>query len=189
MSDISDLRGEDLPSERSLLKATLVAVLIAVALLLIAILPAEYGIDPTGAGRALGLTSLSKSDAATPAVAQTEITTLEKRDTPFRNDEMGVQLFPGQGAEIKAVMAEGDHFNFNWSVEGGAVSFDMHGQLADAAEDDFTSYELGQAQSEASGSFRAPFAGHHGWYWQNDGSEPVIVKLKTSGFYETLYMP
>lgn len=41
---------DDLPTSRQLAKATLVAV----------ILPAEYAIDPTGAGRVLGLTRMGE---------------------------------------------------------------------------------------------------------------------------------
>jgi len=43
----------------SLLKSTLLAIVLAVVVLFTAILPAEYGIDPTGVGQWLGLTSLS----------------------------------------------------------------------------------------------------------------------------------
>lgn len=50
----------DLPSARSLARATLVAIAVAAALLLTVVLPAEYGIDPTGAGRVLGLTQMGE---------------------------------------------------------------------------------------------------------------------------------
>ena len=50
----------ELPSTGKLLRSTAVAALIATGLLVTTILPAEYGIDPTGAGRALGLTQMGE---------------------------------------------------------------------------------------------------------------------------------
>ena len=47
------------PSKQKLAKATIVAALVAIVILFVAVLPAEYGIDPLGTGAALGLTSLS----------------------------------------------------------------------------------------------------------------------------------
>ncbi len=48
----------DLPSSRQLFKSTIIAAVVAVLLLLTVVLPAEYGVDPTGVGRVLGLTEM-----------------------------------------------------------------------------------------------------------------------------------
>ena len=45
----------ELPSSASLLRSTILAILGAAAILVTVVLPADYGIDPTGAGRMLGL--------------------------------------------------------------------------------------------------------------------------------------
>lgn len=50
--------AQDLPSTGQLLKSTFIAIGIAAVILVTAILPGEYGIDPTGAGRLLGLTQM-----------------------------------------------------------------------------------------------------------------------------------
>jgi hypothetical protein len=50
----------DLPSSAQLLRSTLIAAGVAAALLVTVVLPSEYGIDPTGAGRALGLTEMGE---------------------------------------------------------------------------------------------------------------------------------
>ncbi|MCH4814055.1 hypothetical protein [Vreelandella neptunia] len=50
----------ELPSTGKLLRSTLMAAVIAVALLITVVLPAEYAIDPTGAGRLLGLTEMGE---------------------------------------------------------------------------------------------------------------------------------
>lgn len=51
------------PSLRSIVKATILAAFVAGVLLVTAVLPAEYGIDPLKTGKALGLTELSKTEA------------------------------------------------------------------------------------------------------------------------------
>jgi len=50
----------DLPSTGSLLKSTGIAAVIASALLVTTVLPAEYGVDPTGVGSLLGLTEMGR---------------------------------------------------------------------------------------------------------------------------------
>ena len=53
-------KPEDLPTSAQLFKSTVIAMGAAVVLLVVAILPAEYGIDPTGVGRLLGLTEMGE---------------------------------------------------------------------------------------------------------------------------------
>jgi|JI10StandDraft_1071094.scaffolds.fasta_scaffold01704_17 hypothetical protein len=50
----------ELPSTGRLLKSTGIAAVIASALLVVVVLPAEYGVDPTGAGSLLGLTEMGR---------------------------------------------------------------------------------------------------------------------------------
>ncbi len=50
----------DLPGSRQLWRSTLIAALVAGALLVTVVLPAEYGIDPTRVGRVLGLTQMGE---------------------------------------------------------------------------------------------------------------------------------
>ncbi len=42
----------ELPSTAQLLRSTFIALIAAIAVLVMIVLPAEYGIDPTGIGRA-----------------------------------------------------------------------------------------------------------------------------------------
>ena len=67
MQDISNMSREGLPSSKSLFKATGVAAVIGGVVLVTTILPAEYGIDPTGLGKMMGLTVLSQANAAESA--------------------------------------------------------------------------------------------------------------------------
>lgn len=201
MTDITHINRRALPSSAQLVKATLLALVIAIGVLLTAVLPAEYGIDPTGVGQRLGLTALRGGE--TSLLPQTEAVAVEpsitapvsvldavwKSPTAYRNDALSVTLAPGEGAEIKALMKSGERFFFAWSTVGGAVNFDMHGEKLNIKSDEFTSFWKGRNQTTANGAFEAPFDGTHGWYWRNRGTQPVTVTVKTSGYYEKLYRP
>ena len=50
----------ELPSSKQLLRSTIVAAISAVVLLVAVVLPAEYGIDPTGMGRVLRMTDMGE---------------------------------------------------------------------------------------------------------------------------------
>lgn len=201
---VPDLRA--LPTLLQLWKATGIAVLVAFVILIIAVLPAEYGIDPTGIGRKLGLAKMAAARTATPtplvAAGSTPVTvapgndapsapvqTVMQRALPFRSDEMALTLKPGEGAEIKATMLKGDQFVFGWIAENGKVEFDMHGEVTNARNDEFTSYWKGAERADGHGAFTAPFDGTHGWFWRNRGKAPVTVRVKVSGFYEKLHRP
>lgn len=205
MNNITDVIPEHLPSTRTLLKATAIAIGVAALILTTIVLPAEYGIDPTGAGRLLGLTDMKTatvqpSSAVVPPAEPAAVapgTALNdagspvwKSETPYRSDEMSLTLQPGEGAEIKARMKAGQRFVFNWVAEGGVVNFDMHGEpLQPANPDDYTSYWLGKEASSGNGAFEAPVEGTHGWYWRNRGEKPVTVRVQVSGFFSELYRP
>ncbi|MEM6496035.1 MAG: transmembrane anchor protein, partial [Pseudomonadota bacterium] len=51
---------EELPSSAQLLRSTIIAFIAAIVILVTVVLPAEYAIDPTGAGRVLGLTEMGE---------------------------------------------------------------------------------------------------------------------------------
>lgn len=51
---------DELPTSKRLLRSTFVALIAAVAILFAIVLPSEYGFDPTGVGRMLGLTEMGE---------------------------------------------------------------------------------------------------------------------------------
>lgn len=197
----------EIPSTRRLLRATAVAAAVAGVILVTTVLPAEYGIDPTGIGSRLGLDVLAGTAEAAEPPPSTAIATAEagldaagqpakpveagavsKRERQYRSDTLSVILPPGKGAEIKAAMKTGDGMVFHWSADGD-VAVDMHGEQTGAANDEYTSYWIERSQRQASGTFTAPFDGSHGWYWLNRSSEPVTVRVEVTGFQEKLYRP
>lgn len=186
---------------RSLAKASIAALAGGAAILILFVLPAEYGIDPTGTGHLLGLTALNAkaedADFAGPipsakaAVAPVEVPPQTRdsiiRATPYRSDERTLTLAPHAGIEIKAEMQTGDQFVFSWKATG-PVKMDMHGERSMTSQD-FSTYWKQKGMTDAQGSFMAPFPGIHGWYWRNQGEAPVTITLKTSGFYRKLIQP
>ena len=188
-------------SGRSLAQASIAALAAGTAILILFVLPAEYGIDPTGAGHLLGLTALNAkaedADFAGPipsakaAVAPIAVPPQTRdsiiRTTPYRSDERTLTLAPHAGIEIKAEMQTGDQFVFSWKATG-PVKMDMHGERSLTSED-FSTYWKQKGMTEAQGSFMAPFPGIHGWYWRNQGEAPVTITLRASGFYRKLIQP
>src|ERR1700680_1135870 len=66
MIEEKSLPALEAPSKGAIVKATVIALAVALLLLVTTVLPAEYGIDPLRTGALLGLTGLSKvSDTAT----------------------------------------------------------------------------------------------------------------------------
>ena len=207
MSDPGSTR--DTPSAASLLRSTVIALVVAGVLLLTCVLPAEFGIDPTGIGRVLGLTQMGEvklavaeeaaSNAAAEASADSVIAASEASDSApvagtanensvraTRLDTTLVTLRPGKGGEIKLVMPSGTRVAYLWSVAGGVVNFDMHGDSTNAPKDWFVSYRKAQGVAADSGDLVAAFTGNHGWFWRNRGTRDVLIRLITSGAYETI---
>ena len=143
------------PSKAAIAKATAIAVLVAAVLLIIAVLPAEYGIDPLGTGQALHLTDLAKADIAKvaesptppapmkPGEAQpTIVPVLEPapdggaptmrgafiaQPKQYKIDSREIKLKPGEGMEIKYNMKKGAGLIYSW-VASEKLLFEFHGE-------------------------------------------------------------
>lgn len=192
----------ELPSTGQLLRSTAVAALIAGVLLVTTILPAEYGIDPTGLGRALGLTRMGEikvslageaqtgEPSATAAVAAVEPAaaaggqqTAAQQALPSREHTVTIRLKPGQAAEIKLSMEKDASVDYEWSVTGGGVNYDTHGDPLQAPKGFYHGYGKGRNETAQSGSLQAAFDGKHGWFWRNRSKGEVTVTLRTRGDY------
>lgn len=194
---------EPLPSVSQLVRAISVAAVAASVILVAAVLPAEYGIDPTGIGRLVGLlrpdiapaaaggATVTPAENVVPPDAEAEAAgqPVVRTTGPFRTDETTVTLGWREGVEIKASMRRGQRFVFSWTAEGGAVDVDMHGEALNAPAGEFTSYWKEDQRTSGHGAFEAPFDGTHGWFWQNFAQTPVTVTVKTSGYYQSLGRP
>ena len=195
----------ELPSSTQLIKSTLIALGIAVVLLITVVLPSEYAIDPTGAGRLLGLTEMGEikeqlaeeaaADRLKDQVTAQEAVAIEVENSQLKpaavieaepekpvitwKDEINLILKPGQGAEVKLTMQKGATAQFSWVAEGGPVNFDTHGDGSGQS----ISYEKGRSIPSDDGELTAAFTGNHGWFFRNRKKNNVTVVLKTRGDY------
>jgi hypothetical protein len=172
----------ELPNRKVLNKATLVAAGMAALLLVTVVLPAEYGIDKTGAGRLLGLTEMGRMKRA---AAENDRATPPAKLPPLdykagQTGELRVALAPGEGREVKASMRAGGTMRYEWSTNDLPIHYELHGEPRGAAKGVYTSYKIAVSKGE-SGGFTAPMEGTQGWYWRNDTPMPVIVSVKATG--------
>lgn len=162
-----------LASARQILTATGLAVTVALVVLVVAVLPAEYGLDPLGTGRALGLTSLGGTDERTrTSVAVAGV---------LSQDVFTVELRPFEGVEYKYRLEQGRGLVYTWTASS-TVGYDFHGEPDGAPARYSESYGTGDGRT-ASGVFLAPKPGIHGWFWENPGAGRVTITLTTAGFY------
>lgn len=98
---------------------------------------------------------------------------------PAWRDEATFTLAPGRFAETKLDVPAGGVAECRWTAEGGRVNYDLHGH----GGGDSVTYEKGRGETAGEGSFTAPFAGDHGWFWRNRDDAPVTVTLQVRGDY------
>lgn len=183
--------SNELPSSQRLLRSTVIALVAAIVLLVVAVLPAEYGVDITGAGRVLGLTEMGElkvalaKEAAAATPASTPAPSLTARVDSQWTHVTEVALAPNEGKEVKLVMARGARAQFEWSVAGGVVNYDTHGDST-GAPNSYHGYGKGTGASGDQGELLAAFDGSHGWFWRNRSRGSVTVTLRTKGAYTEL---
>lgn len=202
----------ELPSTRKLVRSTVIALLTAVGLLVTVVMPSEYAVDPTGVGRALGLTQMGElkiilaqealadtapaqpaapapAPAPAPQVAQVQSTAkpaaqpVATPDPALKTDQMTVTLKPGEGTEIKLEMLKNKTVSYEWTAAGGPVNYDTHGEPYNGEKGYFHSYNKGKQVKSDKGEFTAIFDGTHGWFWRNRSNNNVTIALKTTGDY------
>ena len=155
---------------RRVLLATAGAFAAATALFVLLVLPAEFGKDPTGVGRLLGLTGL----------AGTAPEDVHRTATAMAADDRTFELAPFESVELKYDLAADDGLVYAWSADGEVV-FDLHAEPEGAAPGVASSYAQGRAAADA-GTYVAAFDGIHGWFWENRGAGTVTVRLRVAGF-------
>ena len=202
---------DELPTSAQLIKSTILAAVAAVVILVTIVLPSEYGIDPTGMGKAVGLAEMGEIKVQLAEEAEADrLLELQNSDVLEKQsslgggffsffvgaahaqtseaawtDEYSVTLTPGEGIEVKLVMEEGAEAEFLWVAENGVVNFDMHG---DGGGENI-SYEKGRAVPGDEGVLSAAFTGNHGWFWRNRDGQDVTVTLYVRGDYSEMKLP
>jgi hypothetical protein len=197
-----------IPSGARIARSVVVAIVVAAVLLVVAVLPAEYGIDPTGIGKALGLTELNAAPTRTfevkdvlagnAGVREVEVPDFnepvplpnpsvhQSEDRPIQTRTVTITLPPEGETEIKTVLRESKVVVYHWETDRGAIYCDLHGHDPEAGSEFFVRYREDQEASNVTGSLVAPFAGEHGWYWLNYNDFPVVITLTVTGFFDDI---
>jgi hypothetical protein len=177
-------------SSRQLLISTALAAVAATLILVTVVLPAEYGVDPLQTGRLLGLSAMSatKDDTAADKATPADASLMHAHPQKYRSARIEIEVKGHEELEYKALLAAGEPLLYSWTVAGGEVYFEFHGEPTEGnwPKDFYQSYQIVERTGSSHGSFVAPFTGQHGWYWRNLSAEPVTIVLETSGYYTKL---
>lgn len=202
---------EDLPTSKQLIRSTLIAIVVAIVVLIGAVLPAEYGVDPTGIGSLLGLKKMGeikitleqeevlhnspmsqiegtsntqpKALQPMPLIAQPEPEMVKKK--PIKRDVIEHTLAPGEAIEFKLEMKKDAVAQYKWSTTNGKLNHDTHGDGYRGTKQSI-SYKKGRMVTSDQGEMKAAFDGYHGWFWRNRDDKPVTFRLEISGDYIAL---
>ena len=164
------------------------ALLVAGLLLVIAVLPAEYGVDPLGIGRKLGLTAMSDVqkglDAfqATRAAGASGAPTIAPQERAYQHETVAFTLGPRDSIEYKYRLDKGEALLYSWKATG-PVNYELHAEPDGAPRGYAESFDKKDSKDGASGTLTAPFSGIHGWFWENRTDKEVTVTLSAAGFY------
>lgn len=204
-----DTNKQPVMGKKQLIKSIIIALFIGVFVLLTAVLPAEYGMDPLGTGKNFGFGKLYQDDAERnqkeTSILNFEKIKLEKLGSPAsvlkpieaknpapetqfsqREDTIKVSVPAGKGLEYKFKMLKYGSVKYEWVTDQGIVYIDFHGEVKQVNPPKnvfYESYTLAYSNNMA-GTFTAPFEGKHGWYFRNESKQDIVVTLRLNGQYE-----
>ena len=195
MFNVKQPTEKDLPTSAQLLKSTIIAIIMIVILFVMVILPAEYGTDPTGVGKLLGLKEMgdikmslleeSQNESlqeSEPFSIDTDSVEAEKISDTINEDVVEITIEPGKAIEIKLEMKIGDVVQYEWRTIKGGLNYNLHGDGYKGSKKSIN-YKKGRMVPSDSGELKAEFDGDHGWFWRNREKFSVTVILQSSGDY------
>ena len=164
------------------------ALLGAGLILVMFILPAEFAVDPLGTGARFGLLDLGLTGQRVEALdaaasgGTTGQAIIVGQERPFQEETIDFTIAPGGSMEYKYRLDKGEALLYAWKANG-PLNYELHAEPDGGPRGYAQSYEKGSQTPQASGTLTAPFAGIHGWYWENTTDQEVIVSLTAAGFY------
>ena len=185
----SDVPGPRVDATSRLAVAAGAAILAAGLILVMFILPAEFGVDPLGTGARVGLLDLgitgqqvaTLEQAAAAGTGAGQATIVVPQERVFQNETVEFALGPREGIEYKYRLDQGEALLYSWKASG-QVNVEFHAEPDGGPRGYAQTYEKSQGV-DASGTLTAPFSGIHGWYWENTGDQPITVTLTSAGYY------
>jgi hypothetical protein len=208
--------NDDLPSTQQLVRSTIIAIITAILILVTIVLPAEYGIDPTGIGRMLQLTEMGE--------IKTQLAEEAARDKELHDPEASTESLKPQSSLAGRILAglfiSSAYASEPPSLPSGrkdtttialkpAEGVEWKMKMRKGAEVTYawsvaggvvnydmhgtpqgggaeTSYKKARGIGSDAGVMTAGFDGTHGWFFRNRGQQPVTITLRTSGDYTDL---
>jgi len=180
------MNSQSLP-RRQLLTSAFIALAIGAAITLIVVLPAEYAVDVTGIGRLIGLQAMGEAKMIADGQNGGSVVH-QSHDRKARSIKIDVGFKGKEELEYKAMLAQGEPLLYSWTVQGGPVYFEFHGEPTEGKwpKNYYRSYQIKESSNGEQGSFVAPFTGNHGWYFKNLSEYPATVTLEVTGYYTKL---
>ena len=185
--------NSELPSTQKLVKSTLIAIIVAAIILVTTVLPAEFGIDPSGVGDILGLKKMgeikvSLSDEVVNEISTSNVKvesakkineTIESIPLNYisQKGEITILLKPNEGRELKVYLKKGDQVKYSWKTDGEVINFSAH-----TDSDYHHTYSEGSKDMDE-GNLKAVYDGRHGWWWGNRTDQIVKINLQVEGNY------
>ena len=138
------------------------------------------------AGAALALTGLSASAADYQEVTVEGASRFQ--ETPFRTDTVDIFLGPKDSRadklEYMIKMKTGGVLSYS-VISPQAADEELYQEMHGHDPTRVTFYKKATGNTHH-GSVVAPFDGVHGWYFENRATNPIIVRISMSGFYELI---
>lgn len=163
-----------------------------------AIMPAEFNVDPLGLGKVTGIGRLWAPEAQTFSGSGSALS--YSSETPKTSHIVEIPLgaadWQEAAVEYKVAMVPGQSIFYSWTVTNldgtpatVPVEVDMHGHdiVGDDEAETVVEYRKERLLAEQ-GTMTAPIEGIYGWYFRNHSPDPVIVRVEIEGFY-TLVPP
>src|SRR6185295_7714366 len=119
---------------------------------------------------------------ATRAAGQGGAATVAPQESSYQQETVAFTLAPRDSVEYKYRLDKGKALLYSWKATA-PVNYELHAEPDGAPQGYAESFEKKDAVAAAAGTLTAPFAGIHGWYWENTGNTPVTVTLSAAGFY------
>jgi hypothetical protein len=100
----------------------------------------------------------------------------------FKTDSMEFTLAPKEGMEYKYRLAKGAGLLFSW-VATAPVHVELHSEPEAGPKGYAETFDKHDSRESGHGNYVAPFAGIHGWYWENRTDRDVVVRIVSAGHY------
>lgn len=99
-----------------------------------------------------------------------------------------IPIAAGEALEYMLAVSSGEGIAYQWTTvisDPQKLTAEFHGHTIREGEEPGTVmiYKSHQVDNER-GALVAPFDGIHGWYFNNESDEDIVIRLEVNGFFE-----